>query len=674
MNISNLRFLVLAGICLFCMACTKKVTVISPDQKTCFTLTMDDKGAPEFTVMQDGEQVVMPSVLGLRLRECDLTQDLKIVGAEHSSFEDTWETVWGEERFITDRHNQTIIHLAQRSAPYAKMDIVVRVFDDGVAFRYVIPKQDALEDMVVLDEQTAWTLPSATRVWSISAKTEYYEAIWTDTELADLNESVCSPVTLELPDGRFAFLHEAALTDYPAQTFAPAEDHSSLHTALMPWLDKEGKELPDKAYIHAHFATPWRFMIITRSLPDMVASRIMLNLNEPCKIDDTSWIKPMKFLGIWWGMHLHQWTWRKGPHHGATTANMQRYLQFAADHAIGGVLAEGWNVGWEGYEGIDPTARFSFVQPYEDYDMEYLSDFARKHGVQIIAHHETCGDAAQYEQEMAEAYDYMQAHGITAVKTGYVAPIITTRDGKQYNRSQSGVRHYRAVIECAASHHVCIDNHEPVMPTGLQRTYPNLMTQEGIRGQEWNAWAQDGGSPASHVCTLPFTRMMAGPADYTPGIFGFENPVYPNTRAHATLANQLALFVTLYSPLQMACDLVENYERFPDMFQFIEQVPCDWQKSVLLDRKIGEYIVMARQDRASDHWYIGATTDEQREVTIPLSFLSDGTHHATIYTDGADADWQNNPYDYVIEEKELTAQDTLTLHLASGGGCAIALR
>ena len=482
---------------------------------------------------------------------------------------------------------------------------------------------------------------------------------------------MCSPLTLEMANGMYAFLHEAAVTDYPCQNFFRLSTFDfQLSTYLTPWM-RDGKVLDDKAYVTAPFVSPWRFMILTRTLPELMASRIMLNLNEPCRIEDTSWIRPMKFLGIWWSMHLREWTWSKTDRHGATTENMRRYLKFAAENGFGGVLAEGWNTGWEGYEGINDD-RFSFVTPYSDYDVDALSAYARELGVHIICHHETSGRADEYEADLDTAYRFMQEHGMPAVKTGYVSPLIRTRDGYQFNRSQPVIRHYRKVIETAAKYHICIDNHEPAMPSGLQRTYPNLMTQEGIRGQEWNAWGQDGGSPCSHVCTLPFTRMMAGPADYTPGVFAFENPIIPGTRVHSTLCNQLALFVVLYSPLQMACDKIENYEKHPAEFQFIRDVPCDWAQSRLLDGRIGQYVVMARQDRHSDDWYLGAVTNEDaRDITIPLAFLGEGEWTATIYADAPDADWQTKPYATTIETRTVSAKEEIKIHLATGGGCAI---
>ena len=415
-------------------------------------------------------------------------------------------------------------------------------------------------------------------------------------------------------------------------------------------------------------------MVLADDLQGLVASRIMLNLNEPCRITDTSWIKPMKFIGIWWGMHLKTMTWWNGPQHGATTQRMKQYIDFAADNGFGGVLAEGWNVGWGSWDGPYPDEQFSFVTPYPDYDIEWLTRYAQQRGVQIIFHHETAGDAANYESQLDTAYRYIAQHGMHAVKTGYVAPYVRYAEGKQYNRSQAGVQHYRRVIEKAAAHKVAIDNHEPVMPTGLQRTYPNLMTQEGVRGQEWNAWSTDGGSPASHVTILPFTRMLAGPADYTPGVFNFENPVHPNTRVHATLANQLGLFVVLYSPLQMACDLPENYLRYPDAFEFIRRVPCDWEQSRLLSGEIGEYAVMARQERGSDKWYIGAVNnDTPRDVSIDGSFLPEGDYTITLWRDGDNADWQTKPYAYHIDTIHCRHNEQITIHMASGGGFAMVL-
>lgn len=649
---------------LFIISCTnKKQEISSPDGTLTLHFALLDDGKPSYTIYQNDEQILSPSSLGYTLTDTDLTTGFSLLNTKTSSFDQTWETVWGEERLIRNNYNQLSVALQHQSG--ILMNIIFRVFNDGFALQYEFPEQ-AKDSIIILSEATTYNFVSEPQAWTIPWRTEYYEAIWHKTPISQ-TDTACSPITLETANGGFAFLHEAALTDYPAQNFT--FNGNQIGTFLTPW------QSGVSAYEATPFVSPWRFMIITHNLADMMASRIMLNLNEECKIEDTSWIKPMKFIGIWWGMHQKSMTWEAGPTHGATTTNMKRYLDFAAQNNIDGVLAEGWNLGWDDWGNWDPSKRFDFVTPYPDWDMDEISRYADSLGVQIIGHNETGGNAADYELHLDTAYQYHAAHNIHAIKTGYVYPIITTVDGQEYNRSQSGVRHYRKVIETAAKYHICIDNHEPVMPTGLQRTYPNLFTQEGVRGQEWNAWSADGGSPCEHVTVLPFTRVMAGPVDYTPGVFNFENPIIPTTRVHATLANQLALFVIMYSPLQMACDLPENYMKHPDEFQFIRDVPCDWERSILLDGVIGDFAVMARQRRGGDDWYIGAVTDENaRETTIDLSFLDDNaTYIATIYADGQDANWQTNPYSTNIEKSEVTCNDSLTIRMAEGGGYAISI-
>lgn len=479
-----------------------------------------------------------------------------------------------------------------------------------------------------------------------------------------LTDTVCSPITMELKDGGYAFVHEAALYDYPGQNLYVKDN--MLCTYLTPWLDEDVQTLDARAYKEGAWSSPWRMVILTKTLPELVASRIMLNLNEPCVIEDTEWIRPMKFIGIWWGMHIKTMTWEMGPLHGATTENMEKYLRFAKEHGIEGVLAEGWNKGWEDWR------HFSFTESYPDWDMAYLSRLADSLGVEIVGHNETGGNAADYETVLEEAYQYHAEHGINAIKTGYVAPIIRTLDGLQWNKGQSGVRHYRKVIETAAKYQISIDNHEPVMPTGLQRTYPNLMTQEGVRGQEWNAWSRDGGSPCEHVTVLPYTRILAGPVDYTPGVFHFENPVIPTTRVHSTLMNQLGLFVCFYSPLQMVCDLPEHYMEHPEAFRFVEQVPCDWERSQLMDGKIGDYCIYARQERGGDTWYIGGITDEEaRTAALTLDMLDEGVEYTmTLWCDAEDADWLTRPYAYDIKEYSVKKGDKVTVWMAAGGGLA----
>ncbi len=671
MNSKHLFFVVSLLASLMLTACRPAHCLTSPKGVLEVSFRLNSSGAPEYKVMRRGTPLLSWSAMGLRLTDCDLDSGFSLVSCDTASHDETWETVWGEERSIRNRYTQLTAHLRHGSG--VQMDIVFRAFDDGVAFRYVFPNNT--DSMVVLEEKTAYTFAREPQAWSIPWRTEYYEALWTRCPISE-KDTTCSPVTLELAEGGYAFLHEAALTDYPAENFYYTG--RTIRTFLTPWQNGVA------AYEYGAWQTPWRMLVVADDLPALVASRVMLNLNDPCRIEDTSWIRPMKFIGIWWGMHLKTMTWSQGPLHGATTANMKRYIDFAADNGFGGVLAEGWNEGWGAWDGTTPGARFSFVRPYSDYDIDYLADYTHKRGVEIVFHHETQGNAAQYETELDTAYAYIEHYGMHSVKTGYVSPVITTIDGVQYNRSQAGVRHYRRVIETAAAHRVCVDNHEPVMPTGLQRTYPNLMTQEGIRGQEWNAWSADGGSPASHVCTLPFTRMLAGPADYTPGVFNFDNPVQPHTRVHATLANQLGLFVVLYSPLQMACDLPENYQKHPEAFQFIKDVPCDWEQSRLLQAEIGQYVVMARQERGSKDWYVGAVNDDTpRTLDIDWSFLPEGEYTAEIYrdatasdpcSDGVNADWQAHPYAITVEKRSVShAAAPLSIRLASGGGFAIRL-
>ena len=643
------------------VSCSKQPKVSSPDGTIQLLFRLTDAGSPQYCVQQDDKLVIDWSALGLNCAEQDLTSDFTLQGFDNRFYQETWETIWGEESEINDIHNEMTVHL--RHACDMEMDIVFRVFNDGFAFRYTFSEQE-IKQLTILDEVTEYRFMADHEAWSIPWRTEYYEGIWTKAPLSQ-KDTMCSPITLELTDGGYAFVHEAALRDYPAQNFYVQD--GVLRTYLTPWLDENAQIMQEKAYKTVPFPTPWRMVILARDLRQMTASRIMLNLNPPCRIEDTSWIKPMKFIGIWWGMHMKSMTWEQGPIHGATTKNMERYLRFANEHNMQAVLAEGWNKGWEDWQ------HFSFTEPYSDWDMDYLSNLAQELGVQIIGHNETGGNAADYEAVLDEAYAYHQAHGIHAIKTGYVSPIIRTVDGLQLNKGQSGVRHYRRVVETAAKYHICIDNHEPVMPTGWQRTWPNLMSQEGVRGQEWNAWSKDGGNPCSHVTVLPFTRIMAGPVDFTPGVFAFENPVMPGTRVHSTLANQLGLFVCLYSPLQMACDLPENYMKHPEAFEFIESVPCDWERSLLVDGKIGEFCIFARQERDGEDWYIGGINNEQaREVCVPLSMLShDKEYTAYIYHDTDDADWQTNPYGCVKEQAEVTSVDTLHLKMASGGGFAI---
>ena len=654
------RVLFLCFIAFSVASCHHCVLLQSPDGTISLDFRLDEKGTPAYQVIKDGELILDWSALGISSLEYDLTNGFSLIKTSTNYVNTSWETVWGEERTISDQHNELLVSLAHQSG--LKMKIAFRMYNDGVAFRYIFPKQ-AAQSLTITDEITEYRFVSDHQAWSIPWLTEYYEGIWSKAPLSQ-KDTMCSPITLELASGGYAFVHEAALYDYPAQHLYMQDGALKLY--LTPWLDQQTQITPIKAYESFLFTTPWRMLILADDLKELTASRLMLNLNEPCKIKDTSWIKPMKFIGIWWGMHIKTMTWEMGPKHGATTENMEKYLRFAKEHGIEAVLAEGWNKGWEDWR------HFSFTESYPDWDMDYLSRLADSLGVEIVGHNETGGNAADYEKVLEEAYTYHAKHGIHAIKTGYVAPIVRTIDGLQFNKGQSGVRHYRKVIETAAKYQISIDNHEPVMPTGLQRTYPNLMTQEGVRGQEWNAWSNDGGSPCEHVTVLPYTRILAGPVDYTPGVFHFENPVIPTTRVHSTLMNQLGLFVCFYSPLQMVCDLPEHYMEHPEAFRFVQEVPCDWERSLLMDGKIGDYCIYARQERGGENWYIGGITDEEaRTAELRLDMLDEGAEYTmTLWCDAEEADWLTRPYAYDIKEYSVKKGDKLEVKMAAGGGFA----
>lgn len=656
------RILTLLGAMMLTLAAVAApLTLASPDGHLTLT-TGVDKGRPYYTLSRDGKTVIDKSHMGFALTAGDMSQGMKVVRTARDSHDDTWTTVWGEDETIRNHYNELAVTL-QGGSRRAQMVVTFRLFDDGLGFRYEIPQQRALPDITVTDELTEFTLPQDVPAWSISTNhTVYYEGIY-KRELLSRKDTVCTPLTIEAAPDLFLAIHQAALTDYADLNLTPRSGKAGAVTmlaALTPWQDGT------KVKAGSRLLSPWRTVIVGRNAGDLVTSRLMLNLNEPCTWDDTSWIEPGRYIGIWWSIHKKKHTWEQGPNHGATTQNMKRYIDFAARHGFSGVLAEGWNYGWGQGEDID------FLTPYPDYDLEEVTRYARQRGVRVIAHCETSGRSLLLEEQMEQAFALYERLGINAIKTGYVAVKLS---GLELSHSQYGVRHYRKVLECAARHHIMVDNHEPVMPTGLQRTLPNLMTQEGVRGQEYNAWSQDGGNPPSHTATLPFTRGLAGPMDFTPAIFYYGDEVVPGTRPQSTLAKQLAEFVVLYSPLQMAADAIENYENHPAL-SFIESCPTTWRKTVVPNGEVGRYITIAREARdGSGNWFIGSLTDETaRTLSIDLSFLEPGKRYrAMIYEDGPGADYRDNPMSLAIRQVEVTATDTLTLRLARSGGAAIRL-
>jgi len=646
-----------------CANSNSRNEVNSPDGNIRVNVGLEN-GKIYYTVLKNNKAVLDKSFLGFVLKDGVLGENMNITGVKQSSFSETWSPVWGEESEIENAYNQMAVNLEETGNLKRKFTVVFRVFNDGVGFRYEFPEQENLKEMVIMDELTEFALAESHDAWSIPAyHTEYYEGLYKKAPLNEL-DTVCTPLTMETKDGAYLSIHEANLTDYAALNLATVNNTSVLKADLTPWSTGE------KVFMAAPGVTPWRIIIMTDKPGDLLLSRLMLNLNEPNKIEDTSWIKPGRYIGIWWDMHMKNNTWDMGPKHGATTKNTMRYIDFAAKHGFSGVLVEGWNYGWEN-DWTKEGDKFSYTKPYPDFDIEKITKYAAMKNVKLIGHNETGGATKNYESQLDSAFAFYHKYGVSAVKTGYVSPLL---DHKERHSSQYGVRHFRKVIETAAKYQIMIDNHEPVMPTGLQRTYPNLMTQEGVRGQEWDAWSVDGGNPPEHTTIIPFTRGLAGPIDFTPGTFKFENPVIPNTRVQTTLAKQLAMSVIIYSPLQMASDIIENYENNP-AFEFITSCPVNWSKTVVPDAKIGEYVTIARKDRDSENWYVGSITNaDSRKLTLPLNFLDrDATYKAKIFKDGKDAEYKTNPYPVEIEERDVTSETVLDIQQATSGGTAIIL-
>ena len=647
--------------------CTPKTDVTSPDGRIGLSFSLDGEGRPQYEVSVNGTPFILPSVLGMATSApVNLESGFALEGTRVTSHKERWTQPWGENKGMLDHHRELEVRLRNADA---RLTLRFRVFDDGLGFRYEyeVPAADTL---VITDERTQFRLASGADSWSIPGHFDSYEQAYRHLRIgawADAN----TPMTFRTDDGRYGSIHEAALVDFPEMTLAGGPD-GTMTARLAP----DGPDnLEQKAVVSGTFKSPWRTVQIGRRAVDLINSGLILNLNEPCALDDVSWIKPCKYVGVWWGMHLGLNSWGKDRRHGATTENALRYIDFAAENGIDAVLFEGWNDGWT---IANAEHDFDFTRPAPDFDLEAVLAYAREKGVQYIIHHETAGEVAWYERQLERDLDFAAQRGIHALKTGYAGWLL---DG-HYHHSQYGVRHYAKVAREAAQRQIMVDAHEPIKETGLRRTWPNFMTREGARGMEWNAWSA--GNPPSHHVTLPFTRLLSGPMDYTPGIFDIEykaiagNPdvqVWNNThssecRVNTTLAKQIALWVVLYSPMQMAADLIENYEGHP-AFQFFRDFDPDCDASEALQGEIGEYVSVVR--RAGGRFFYGAVTgDDARTLTEPLTFLEPGVSYtATIYADAPDAHWKTNPYAYTIETRTVSAADTLSLRLAAGGGCAV---
>src|SRR5213083_603110 len=657
-------------------AAQNRAQVTSPDGRNHVTVAIRE-GALAYSVDRDGRAVLLPSRLGLAFEGAPPLRDsLHVVDTARSTFDETWPQPWGEVARVRDHHNELRVSVAEVAAPGRRFVVVFRVFNDGVGFRYELPEQPALGAFVITDELTEFALADDARAWWIPSnrpRLDRSEMLFSSSPVSVL-DSVQTPLTMETRDGRtFIVIHEANLVDYARMFLSgPRMQSRTLRAALAPYADGV------KVRGRTPFVTPWRTIQLADRATDLDPSVLGLNLNPPSVIQNTSWIKPMKYVGIWWGMHIGTMTWSSGPKHGATTANTKRYIDFAAANGFGGVLVEGWNVGWDG-DWIQNRNAFSFTQPYPDYDLAELARYAQSKGVKLIVHNETSGGIENYERQMDSAFALYQSLGLDAIKSGYVTDTIT---GGHSHWSQRMVQHYRLVIEKAAQHHIMLDAHEPIHDTGERRTYPNMMSREGARGQEYNAWGGEGGNPPEHETNLYFTRLLAGPMDFTPGIFdllierGTGRPRrIEESHPRTTLAKQLALYVVIYSPLQMAADLPENYVNQP-AFQFIRDVAVDWDTSRVIDGKIGDYVIVARRQRDSRQWFLGAITDEQaRTFDVPLTFLDPGTSYvADIYADGAGANWKTNPLPVTSAHRTVTRASHLRLVLAPGGGQAIRIR
>ncbi len=692
-------FIFFLGIIFINASFAQDLTAAMDKIKLAFSL--NETGTPIYSVSFEDKPVIKPSSLGFVFSNNEnFNSGFELINSEQKSQDDTWQPVWGEVKEIRDHYNELIVHLKQKNTNRL-LDIEFKVFADGVGFRYVFPQQPNLKYFIVKDELTQFNLAGDHKTFWIPGDYDSNEYPYTTSKLSEINnksmvdkstdiavrtvpDSLCvqTPLMMKSGDGLYINIHEAALINYPAMQLHVDGSKYQLTSSLVP--DAVG----NKAYLHAPFHTPWRTVIVSDKAADILNSKLILNLNEPSSIANTSWIKPMKFVGVWWEMQTGIGTWSyansaddkdangnliPSGKHSANTANVKRYIDFASANGIKGVLVEGWNTGWEDWFGNWKENVFDFVTPYPDFDVKGIEDYAHSKGVEMIMHNETSGSATNYERQMDTAYKFMNQFGYHSVKTGYVGKIIPRGE---HHDGQWMVNHYERVAAKTAAYHIMVDMHEPMRPTGLQRTYPNWLASEAARGNEYNAFSMYGTAP-EHETILPFTRLMGGPMDYTPGIFKLKgyNPGVPDRQLHSTLAKQLALYVTMYSPLQMAADLPQNYEAYKDAFQFIKDVAVDWDDTKILAAEPGDYIVIARKQKAGDNWFIGAITDEnKRDIATDFSFLDPSKKYvATIYADAADADWQSNPEAYTIQQFIVNNASHITLKLAAGGGTAISV-
>ena len=677
-------------------------SVPSPSKNISLDFKLSSDGKPTYSVNYKNQSIVKESTLAILLKGLPaLEANFRIDSIGQHKVNETWQPVLGEQSNIKNNYNQMTVALSQPSTK-RKINIIFRVFDEGVAFRYEFPKQEKLNYFIISDEKSQFNLTGNHKTFWIPGDYDSQEYAYNETTISEIDNSkldlnngigvkaiassfrVQSPLMMKSSDGIYINIFEAAVVNYPLMHLDVDTKNIALSSNLVP------NAIGDKAYLQTPCVSPWRTIMVSDDARDIVGSKMILNLNEPCKIDDTSFIKPMKYVGVWWEMHVGKSTWdyagsqnaqnaadgslKPSGKHGATTENTKRYIDFAAKNGFDGVLVEGWNVGWEDWFGNWKEEVFDFTTPYPDYNLKEVNDYAKSKGIKMIMHHETSGSVANYERHLDRALNLMKDYGYPAAKSGYVGRIIPRGE---FHDGQTMVNHFNFVARRFADYKLMVNSHESSRPTGYSRTYPNYIAAEAARGNEFNAWSV--GNPPMHETILPFTRLLGGPMDYTPGIFEIKMSYYDKSKTeqvHTTLAKQLALYLTMYSPLQMAADLPENYERYPDAFQFIKDVVVDWQDSKYLEAEPGDYLTVARKEKNGERWFLGAITDENaRKTEIKLNFLSPNKKYkAIIYQDGKTADWKTNPINYEIKTIEVTSKSTIKLSLANGGGTAISFQ
>ena len=679
----------LAALMFSCISGAKRngqLQVTSPDSRLAVDFFLNETGKPAYTVHFNQASVIDTSILGFDLKdEPDLSGNFEIISLKRKTIDETWEMPWGEKRLVHNHCNELLVRLKEKDGQKRPLDIIFRVFNDGLGFRFIFPEQEGVDHFMITDENTQFNLTGDHTTFWQPGDWDCYEHLFNTSRFSEINaldekydnrlrfsyipeNAVNTPVTMKTDAGLYLSFHEANLTDYAGMTLKVLPDRLVMQSELV------GSENTDYKVKRAlPFETPWRTLQISETAGGLIESDLVVNLNEPNQLGDISWFEPTKYIGMWWQMHLgiNSWDMYSGKH-GATTENVKKLIDFAAENNIGAVLVEGWNTGWEKWTAGDREGIFDFVTPYPDYDLNGVVKYAKNKNVEIIMHHETSSAVTTYEQQMDTAFQLIESLDINVVKTGYAG---TISPKGEYHHGQFMVNHYRKVLETAAKYKVAVNAHEPIKATGIRRTLPNAITREGLRGQEWNAWGFDGGNPPEHLSIIAFTRMLAGPIDYTPGIFHMALDSYhPGNRVKTTLAHQLALYVVINSPIQMAADLIENYQNH-EAFQFIRDVAVNWEQTRVLNGEIGDFVTIARQARGTEDWFIGAITDENaREFKIYFDFLPDGkTYKARIYADRADAHWKTNPAAYEIIEKKISKDDSIDISLAPGGGVAISL-